>query len=540
MSEQRLEEMSKFFDKRADTYDNHMLNELDLEVFYDEIAKCIPAGRGIVKLLDLGCGTGLEIERFFEMYPDAHVTGVDLSPKMLEVFRKKFSNKETQINLICNSYFDIEFGEEEFDFVLSTYSLHHFSAELKLALYKKIHHWLKEDGLYIEGDYAVKTIIEERSFINESERIRKENTTTAGFYHYDIPFAVQTQIDLLRSAGFDKVKTYQEWDNTSIFLCNKKCVGKSMFNFEDVAERFWNLPQKGIEEINREKNFIDDIILKSHTEKELVNHLTGVSSVFDAGAGSGRFSVFLAKRGISVVHFDISESMIQIAKDYAKQEGVYERIQFMMGRLGDLSAFSDESFDMVISFDAPISYTYPNHKEVIKNLVRLTRNKIILSVSSRLGSLPYHLNPIQKAKYILDKNSDDPLVKWYKEHAKVAFESFHVDMEKVVKAYKTGLMEDVESVRESFLRGETPWVVNYLFMADELKEILEENGVSVLGMAGPGALSRSITDEVLVRMMNDEEQRKSFLDFCYEYDQQPSVIGMGKDNLLVTGVKNKA
>ncbi|MEA4821073.1 MAG: hypothetical protein VB122_02385, partial [Erysipelotrichales bacterium] len=60
MSEHKLEEMSSFFNERADTYDFHMLNELDLEVFYSKIAKCIPADWGQVKLLDLGCGTGLE------------------------------------------------------------------------------------------------------------------------------------------------------------------------------------------------------------------------------------------------------------------------------------------------------------------------------------------------------------------------------------------------------------------------------------------------------------------------------------------------
>jgi hypothetical protein len=52
--------------------------------------------------------------------------------------------------------------------------------------------------------------------------MRRENAITDGFYHYDIPFAVQTQIDLLRSAGFDKVETYREWDSTSILICNKK------------------------------------------------------------------------------------------------------------------------------------------------------------------------------------------------------------------------------------------------------------------------------------------------------------------------------
>jgi tRNA (cmo5U34)-methyltransferase len=221
MSEQRLEEMSSFFDKRAETYDNHMLNELDLEVFYSEIAKCIPLGKGKVKLLDLGCGTGLEIERFFNLYLDAHVTGVDLSSKMLEVFRRKFDDRETQINLIYSSYFDMEFGKEVFDFVVSTYSLHHFSAEQKLSLYKKIFNSLKNDGLYIEGDYTVKSKEDERFYIAENERIRKENGYNEGFYHYDTPFSIETQMHLLNEAGFNKVTLHKEWENTCIIICSK-------------------------------------------------------------------------------------------------------------------------------------------------------------------------------------------------------------------------------------------------------------------------------------------------------------------------------
>lgn len=58
-------------------------------------------------------------------------------------------------------------------------------------------------------------------------------------------------------------------------------------------------------------------------------------------------------------------------------------------------------------------------------------------------------------------------------------------------------------------------------------------------MAGPGAFSRSIPNEVLVKIMKDEEKRREFLDFCYEYDKQPSVFGLGKDNLLAVGKKLK-
>lgn len=222
MSEQKLEEMRSFFDKRAETYDNYMIKELDLDVFYNEIANCIPSGKEKVRLLDLGCGTGLELERVFDLYPDTYVTGVDLSPKMLGVFKEKFKGKENQINLICSSYFDMEFGKDLFDFVLSTYSLHHFSAELKLALYIKIYDSLKDGGLYIEGDYTVKSKEEERFYIAENDRIRNENGYNEGFYHYDTPFSIQTQMDLLREAGFNKVILHKEWENTSIFVCSKR------------------------------------------------------------------------------------------------------------------------------------------------------------------------------------------------------------------------------------------------------------------------------------------------------------------------------
>ena len=128
-------------------------------------------------------------------------------------------------------------------------------------------------------------------------------------------------------------------------------------NNEDIASRHWNLPQKGAEEARRETLFIDDIIQKAHVERELERHLSGVATVFDGGAGSGRFSVFLAKKGIRVTHFDISESMLSQAREYAGIEGVSDRIEFVHGRLGELDEFSDEGFDMVISIDAPVSYT---------------------------------------------------------------------------------------------------------------------------------------------------------------------------------------
>ncbi len=302
-----------------------------------------------------------------------------------------------------------------------------------------------------------------------------------------------------------------------------------------IAERLWNQPDKGELESRREETFIDDIIQKSHIEKELLSHLDGVKTVFDGGAGCGRFSILLAKHGCEVTHFDISQPMIDKAKERAEKEGVLDKITFVRGALEDLSDYADRSFDMVISFDAPISYTHPNQEKVIGELTRICRNRIIISVSSRLGYLPYLANPIQKNQFLLDENCDDPFVRWCVDNKANAVESFSFRKDAVMKLWEDGLMGGNEEIAE-YENGGTPWCITYTFMPDELENILRRFGVREITMAGPGAYARTIPNELLVKIMNDPKQRADFLEVCYRYDANPYVCGMGKDNLLASGV----
>ncbi len=301
-----------------------------------------------------------------------------------------------------------------------------------------------------------------------------------------------------------------------------------------ISERLWNLPDKGELESHREETFIDDIVQKSHLEKELLSHLDGVRTVFDGGAGCGRFSILLAKHGCEVTHFDISQPMIDKAKELAEKEGVLDRITFVKGALEDLSAFADRSFDMVISFDAPVSYTYPRQEQVIGELVRICKKRILLSVSSRLGYLPYLANPIQKNQFILDENCGDPFVRWCVENAAEAVRAFRFQKDAVLKVWSDGLMGGEEEIAE-YEAGGAPWCITYTFLPDELEGILRRYGVKNIRLAGPGAYARTIPREVLVKIMDDPEQRTDFLDFCYRYDASPYVCGMGKDNLLAVG-----
>jgi len=214
-----LEKMNDFFDARAEAYDNHMLVDLGLDEFYEEIAKQINPSKPDFKLLDLGCGTGIELERLFARFPAMSVVGVDLSSGMLEQLKIKYPHHNIQT--ICGSYFDVPF-DGAYDVVLSTYSLHHWNETEKLPLYKKIYDAVADDGLFIEGDYTCKTVEQEQCFQIELARLRAElNLPESEFYHFDTPLTAKTQMSILQSVGFSKVKLVREWENTSIITAER-------------------------------------------------------------------------------------------------------------------------------------------------------------------------------------------------------------------------------------------------------------------------------------------------------------------------------
>lgn len=213
-----LEEMSSFFNERVDTYDEHMLTEVQgCKEGYIKMAELVP--KTTKTLLDLGCGTGLELDEIFKLFPNLKVTGIDLTKSMLDKLKEKHADKE--LTLINASYFDYDFGTAQFDTVISFETLHHFSHDEKIGLYTKLCNSLVDGGTYIEGDYMAATQEDEDFYFAENKRLRAEMGVTEGFYHYDTPCTVANQISMLTKAGF---KTINEvWkDYSTVILVAKK------------------------------------------------------------------------------------------------------------------------------------------------------------------------------------------------------------------------------------------------------------------------------------------------------------------------------
>lgn len=213
-----LEKMGEFFDARLDGYEEHQLTCIDSAgEFYPYTTSLLPDG----KILDLGCGTGLELEYYFPRHPEASVLGIDLAPGMLNALKKKFP--ERKLELICGSYFDVPFEKEAFDGAVSVESLHHFTQGEKIPLYRKLCDALKPGGWFVLTDYFSLSDEEERHHRAELKRLKAEQgITDEEFYHYDTPLTVAHELEALKIAGFSKVEVLKNWGATHTLRAEKE------------------------------------------------------------------------------------------------------------------------------------------------------------------------------------------------------------------------------------------------------------------------------------------------------------------------------
>ena len=103
------------------------------------------------EILEVGIGTGVLATK---LYDNNHVvTGIDFSPKMLEISQNKMPNAKLL-------EWDIQQGvphvlkENKFDFIVSTYTLHHLTDEQKVSFLNDLTPSLKRNGKILIGDIS--------------------------------------------------------------------------------------------------------------------------------------------------------------------------------------------------------------------------------------------------------------------------------------------------------------------------------------------------------------------------------------------------
>lgn len=87
-------------------------------------------------------------------------------------------------------------------------------------------------------------------------------------------------------------------------------------------------------------------ISPGESELKLLGNVKG-KKILEIGCGGGQNSIVLAKWGAKPVGLDLSEVQIKHAQKLAKKEHV--SVAFHVGNMEDLSAFKDQTYDIVLS-----------------------------------------------------------------------------------------------------------------------------------------------------------------------------------------------
>ena len=211
-----LETMSGFFDRRVDSYEDHMR---PWRAYYRWLGELIPAQAET--LLDLGCGTGLELDEIFRLHPDIRVTGIDLAPGMLARLREK--HPERKLTLTVGDYLTVPLAPCAFDVAVAFETLHHVPPETKLGLFRRIFAARRPGGMLLEGDYIAESDEMETYLFQELARRRARQHVPEGtFVHFDTPLTLAHELSLLSQAGFTaEVLGYRGEDNTPMIRAIK-------------------------------------------------------------------------------------------------------------------------------------------------------------------------------------------------------------------------------------------------------------------------------------------------------------------------------
>lgn len=113
---------------------------------YEEIAEEIISKVSSGRILDVGTGPGFMPILIAKKAPEVEITGIDLSEGMVKLARKN-SIKEgvsERVKIFKANAISMPFENEYFDFVLSTFSLHHWLKPVDC--FKEILRVLKKGG----------------------------------------------------------------------------------------------------------------------------------------------------------------------------------------------------------------------------------------------------------------------------------------------------------------------------------------------------------------------------------------------------------
>lgn len=166
------------------------------------------------RVLELGVGTGTLTGLILSRYPQAQVTGVDLSPRMIARAREKLRPYKDRIELLAGDI--AAFEERPYDAVVSALAIHHLSDAAKWRLFQRVRRNLSRGGYFGDADdHLPEDPLFDTRYAQLASEMRPRGggptawTSPQQVWHdherFDHPSTLAAEVDALERAGFAHV-----------------------------------------------------------------------------------------------------------------------------------------------------------------------------------------------------------------------------------------------------------------------------------------------------------------------------------------------
>lgn len=115
-------------------------------LMYDDVLNRIDE-QPFQTMLDVGCGTGNLLSKVIQQYEDVKVSGIDFSPKMLNIAAENLGD---YAELRLGDAEDLPWPDNSFDLLVCNSSFHHYPEPLKVLM--EMRRVLKSNGRVIIAD----------------------------------------------------------------------------------------------------------------------------------------------------------------------------------------------------------------------------------------------------------------------------------------------------------------------------------------------------------------------------------------------------
>jgi ubiquinone/menaquinone biosynthesis C-methylase UbiE len=149
-------------------------------------------------VLDVGCGTGEVTLLAKTRAKNGKVYGIDPSPEMIAVARKKAARKGLEIDIRVGVIESLSFPDASIDVVTSSLMMHHLPDHLKARGLAEIYRILKPGGHLLIADFMRPT----GSFLN--------HLLIALTRHQGLKSGIEDLQKLLKDAGFSQITQCDE------------------------------------------------------------------------------------------------------------------------------------------------------------------------------------------------------------------------------------------------------------------------------------------------------------------------------------------